>query len=863
MMHQPPRWAERFLEWYCRPEKLEEIQGDVHELYERTQLHSGKRTADIRFIWNVVRFFRWTNVRFFKKNYFASHSSFAMIRNYLIVGLRNMLKARFTSFTNIFGLAVAIGFAITVFIFVDYQYHVDSFHTRAARIYQVVNEMKSNNDLELWGDSPFLLAPTLKADNPAITHAARVEYQSGNFIFADRVFNEFIWFTDADFMAMFDFQVKYGNRDALRQKNHIVISADIAKKYFGDRNPIGQQVSVKYSNQVTQTYFVGAVADKFPENASFTFSVLVEMENFFDLNFSDTYTWRQLTDATFIEMADGHTPEELAASLATSKQRQNESDSRWTVNRFEMIPLTELALRNSEIDGPIANGGHPAGRIALSVVSLILLVLACSNYMNIALASSSRRLKEIALRKVLGSARRGIVNQFLAENFLNCLFALAVGGVLSYFLLLPGFNELLPITIPFAFSSPYLAVGFFVSLLVATGLASGAYPAVYIARFQPIAIFRGREKFGRRNIISKILLTFQLVMAVVLIVGSFIFTSNSMRMNAQDWGYDRRHVVAVPIGHPQQYEALRAYASRLPDVIAIAGSEGQIGRSNIQTTFEHHEAKIRTIIYGTEPDYMKTMGLRLKEGRFLQGDGNTSDEVVINEEMVRKMGWTNPIGETFSYDSITRHVVGVVENFNHDSFYDAILPAFFVNLPSSRYMFISFRTAPGKELEVERSLAREWKSVAPDDPFSGFFQEDVFEEYFRSDRANISIIVTVSVISIMLACIGLFGLVSYTIQQRRKEFSIRKVLGADILSIFRLVNGDYLWVLLIAFLLGAPVGFWLMQTLIVSIYPDPAPINATPFLLAIGLLAATVLATISSRLIQVVRENPADTLKNE
>ncbi|NJM24382.1 MAG: FtsX-like permease family protein [Bacteroidia bacterium] len=862
-MTQPPRWADRFLEWYCRPELLEEIQGDAHELYRRNLRHSGKRSANMRFVWDIVRFLRWSNVRFLKKNSYRSHSSIAMIRNYLIVGLRNMLKARFTSFTNIFGLAIAIGFAITVFIFVDYQYNVDSFHTRASRIYQVINEMKVDNDLELWGDSPFMLAPTLKADNPVVSHATRVEYQSGNFIFEERVFNELIWFTDADFMTMFDFPVKYGDREALRNKNQIVISNDIAKKYFGDRNPIGQQVSIKYANQITQTYLVGAVADKFPENASFTFNVLVDMENFFDLNFSDAYTWRQLTDATFVELAEGHTPDELASLLAICRQRQNKSDSRWTVNRFEMVPLTELALRNHEIDGPISNGGHPAGRVALSVVSLLLLVLACSNYMNIALASASRRLKEIALRKVLGSARRGIVNQFLVENLLICTFALVLGGALSYFLFLPGFNATLPITIPFAFSSPYVAVGLFVALLLTTGLASGAYPAVYIARFQPVVIFRGREKFGRRNTMSKLLLTFQFVMAVILIVGSFIFTSNSMRLNAKDWGYDRKHVVAVPIGNPQQYEALRAYALTLPDVIAIAGSEGQIGRGNIQTTFDHHETKVRTIIYGTEPDYMKTLGLRLKEGRFLQGDGNTRDEVVINEQMARKMGWANPLGETFRYDSITRHVVGVVEDFNHDSFYDAILPAFFVNMPSSRYLFISFRTRPGKESGVERALAREWKTIAPDDPFSAFFQEDVFEAYFRSERANITIIVTISVISILLACIGLFGLVSFTIQQRRKEFSIRKVLGAGVFSIFRLVNADYLWVLLVAFLLGAPVGFWLMQTLIASIYPDPEPIDAMPFLLAIGLLVATVLITISSRLIDVVRENPAETLKSE
>ncbi|MGE0770086.1 MAG: ABC transporter permease [Cyclobacteriaceae bacterium] len=274
--HTPPRWANRFLEWYCNPELLEQIQGDVYEIYDRDIRNRSARIANLKFTWNVIRFFRWSNIKRNKTTY-ASNSS-AMIKNYLLTGFRSALRHRLNSIINITGLALGVAGAVTVFIFIDHQTHSDTFHQNQPRIYQVTNVIRFEDHNENWGDTPLMLAPALSADYAGIEASTRIEYASAAFRYNDLVFNEFMWFVDKDFTRIFDFPVLRGNGYSLDHKDQIILVKEIAEKYFGQSDPIGQQVSIKFGDR-KEEFTIGAVIER-PNNSSIFPQILLPIAVF-------------------------------------------------------------------------------------------------------------------------------------------------------------------------------------------------------------------------------------------------------------------------------------------------------------------------------------------------------------------------------------------------------------------------------------------------------------------------------------------------------------------------------------------------------------------------------------------------------
>ncbi|MEQ8712068.1 MAG: FtsX-like permease family protein [Cyclobacteriaceae bacterium] len=864
MQQQPPRWADRFLRWYCNPELLEEIQGDIYELYDREVAQHNVRRANLRFIWNVFRFFRWSNIK--KSNSEYQSNQLGMFKNYLVIGIRNIRKQWSTSLINILGLSIAIGLALTTFIFIDQQLNMDSFHTKRNSIYQIINTVQEgDSDLARWGDSPIVLGPQAKLDHSVIKDFTRIEFRYGNLRRGDYVFNEFMAFVDPSYLKMFDFPIKYGYRSALEEKKNIVIGEETAIKYFGEEDPMGQPMSIKFANGVIQQYVVGAVMDKRPDNASFGYEIMLPMDNFFDLRFNDNYDWAYFTDATFIELQEGADPKALEELLASYKELQNQSDSRWTITDFELISLDGLGTEAFDIQESVASAGHPAGRIALGGLSVILLLLACFNYMNIAVASATKRLKEIALRKVMGSDRRQIIYQFMLENFIQVILAMLIGVLLSYYFLLPGFSYLVPINVPFVFSSWGAMVGFFASLLFVIGVLSGGYPALYISRFQPVSIFRGKEKFGSKSIFSRVLLGFQFFFAFSTIVGSFIFVDNAKFMAERDWGYDPQGVLSIPVANNQEYQKLRKAAAEKPEVLSITGAQTHIARNSTYTTVSNLDADFKAYVYRVGPEYGDLMGLKLKSGRFFEKD-KASDMVngtYVNERFVKELGWDDPIGKTFTYDSSRYNVLGVVEDFHYYTFWVDIEPVFFLMVPEDDYNYLVVKSDPEKLVAVDNYLLSVWPSISPNDPYDKAYQEDAMNGFHEENRANIVIISFIAGLAIVLACLGLFGLLSFNISRRLKEFSVRKVLGAQSVEIIRVAGKEYVWVLTTAFLLGAPAGFFMITQLINMIYPDPKQAGALPFIIAVLIVLVTVVITISGQIIRATRVNPSENLRAE
>ncbi|MEM6738369.1 MAG: ABC transporter permease, partial [Bacteroidota bacterium] len=487
----PPKWADQFLRWYCNPKYLEEIEGDIYELFERRSETKGFNLAKIKFVWDVFRFFRWSNINRANSKY-NSMNQFILFRNYLKLGFRNIKKNLVSSSINIFGLAIAICFAASIFIFMDLQFNMDSFHMKKDRIYQITNYVEQDGTEEMWSDSPVILGPSLLKDHPSVEAFTRVDYRNASVKSGKDVFDELTILVDPAFFEIFDFPLLSGDKKALYQKNQVVISRNMAIKYFSDTEPIGQVLSFKFSNGQIKKMSVGAVLDEYPYNSSIIYDFFIPFENFIDLEPGTINDWGYLTDATFILMKDGESISAIEDRYNDYVVLQNESDPEWKITSFYSFPLKDISTNSWQIVSSVAGGGHPAGYIALIVISLFLLGMACFNFMNIAVVSATKRLKEIALRKVMGGVRKEIIEQFLIENLLQCFFALVVGVLLSYFLLLPWFNVMVPeMDIQFRTSDPWTIVLFLVGLLLGVGLVSGAYPSFYISKFDTITIFKG------------------------------------------------------------------------------------------------------------------------------------------------------------------------------------------------------------------------------------------------------------------------------------------------------------------------------------------------------------------------------------
>ncbi|MBX2912467.1 MAG: ABC transporter permease [Cyclobacteriaceae bacterium] len=864
-MASPPRWANRFLEWYCNPGLLEEIQGDVFELFQLRLSKEGKTMARLKFIWDVARFFRWGNIRRTQKN----HSNLPdMFKSYFKLGFRNALRNKLTSTINLIGLSVALGVAIAIFTFIDYQFNMDSFHKNKNRIYQITNVVMETGGSHMesnWGDSPLLLGPALKQDNPAVEAYTRVEYGSGAIRYNDAVFNESIWFVDPDFMSMFTFNVLYGDPMALSHKNGIIISKKMSEKYFGNRNPVGETYSIKFTNGAKEEFVVGAVLEALPGNSSIRFDNLLSMEAFRDLRLEGTDDWGYLTDATFIMLKKGHDVNEVSSNMEKYKAIQNAASVDFPIQEFKFYLLDGLSHNSYNIYSAISMGSHPAGMITLGIISFLLLLLACFNYMNVAVATVTTRLKEIGIRKVVGGRKKEIAMQFLIENLVLCLASLVIGTLLAMFFLMPGLNSLFPIHVSFGYASSKNLIMFFAAILFFVGMVSGVYPALYISSFQPVQILRGREKFGGKSLFSKSLLTIQFMLAFVTIIGSFVFIANSINLRDKDWGYDHDQTIVVPVLNNANYLALRDKAAQNKNIISYAGASGHIGATWQHTSISFLDNKMQAMLYPVGFGYLQTMNIRLKEGRFFDESvqSDNQESVIVTSLFAKEMNWENPIGQYFEYDSIKRYVIGVVEDFHYDNFYGRIDPVVFLIAPKEDYKFFVAKARPGTLAQTEQFLQASWKSVAPDDPYEGYFQDSVFDNFYNDNNGNIKVLVFISGVAVLLACIGLFGLVSYNITRRMKEFSIRKVFGAKVSHIFKLMNRDYVWILFVAFAIGSPAGFLLVDNLIRTIYPEPTPATATPFLIGIGIMLITVALTVGSQINRIIKNNPVHTLRSE
>ena len=788
-----------------------------------------------------------------------------MLRNYIKTLLRNLLKNKLTSFINIFGLAVAIGCSMVVYVYINWELSMDDFHENADHVFYINNVITRSGETDVWGFTPAPLGPMIAQDFPQVERILRLEGRSAVMRFEDKVFNENVDFADPGFKDMFSFPVKWGSLNALEDESKIVLSEEISIKYFGEENPVGKQITLTFADNIVESFEVGGVLDKYPANSSIHFPMLVNYEKLKaadpEVDFSN---WRDFIDATFVQLQNPADKTILEENMDKYISLQNEKRPEWPSEAYQLEPLTTLSINSHKVQSSYASGDEPTGRIVLGILGIFLLALAVFNYINIAIVSASKRLKEIGIRKVVGGNRKLIIYQFLLENLVVTLFALMIGVALGYFLFVPGFDNLFSIGFEFNMADPNFWLFFFVVLII-TGLASGAYPAFYISSYKAVDIFRGNQRFGSKNIFTKVFLTFQFILALLLIVGGISFTQNSSYQKKRDWGYNQDQTLVVPVPDGPAYTQLKNEVSQNPDIISTAGSRNHIGRSVFLAAVEIENEMYEHILINVGENYMETMELRLKEGRFFNKDIDSDYEeaVMINQMAADNMKWEEPIGQLMIYDSTRYRVIGVLEDFHYNSFWSDMRPTIIRFTKEDEYRYLSLRVKAGSISKTEEYLQASWKELFPDLPYSGFFQDQVFDDYFNNVSGHGKLMSTVAIIAVILACMGLFGLVSMRIAASMKDFSIRKVLGAGIHHLVNGVNRQFMWVLLIAIVLGGPLSYKLVEILFEAVYSYYMPMTFNPVLIAVSLLLLTSLITVSTVIYKVVFSNPVDSLRTE
>lgn len=861
-----PQWPLKFLRFFLKDEYLEEIEGDMEEIFYENAERFSVRKAKRIYTWEIIKLLRPNLIKNFE--FVNQLIQYGMLKNYIKISVRGLLKSPANSFINIFGLAAAIGFCIFFYAFVVYTFKRDQFHKNKDVVFLSTFTASREGALRQYGLSPRPLGELLKQDFPQVIKVCRIEDRNVIVKHGDNIFNERIRFVDPSFLDMFTFPLKWGVSASLSDVNSVVISEPMAEKYFGNENPIGQSILVKFSAENGKEFKITGVAKKFPSSRSFDFHFLINFENLRIVQPGfDSHDWSAFHQATFIQVAQPSDIKIVEAGMEKYKRTQNEAvEKDWAIASFQFEPLATVHIKTDEIREDVFREGTHSNITSikfLTGVCTLMLLLACFNYINIAISTSVKRLKELGVRKTIGATRRLVIVQFLSENIVVTFFAMLFGIFLGWLVVIPWFEGLWHFSMEFSLNDPRLWMYLPIIMLI-TAIASGIYPAIYISRFQTVTILKGSVKFGQKNPVTKIFLGFQLVLACMFITSAIVFTMNGDYLANRSWGYSNRDVIYTAVADESTFQQLNDVMQRNPKVLSISGSAQHIGKTHQTTVLHFPDKEFEADRLAVSPTYFKTMGIELVEGReFIDFDGSDKNAAVVNETMAKNLSWGNPIGQQFTIDSITYEVVGVAKDFHSYSFFSLLGPTFFTVADKKDFRFLALKVSREQEQLAFDDLKKAWATLYPEIPFNGGYQEDVWGNYYEQMAIHGHVWRVFATVAVILAMLGLYGLVAINVSGRVREFSIRKILGADYKNISNNIFKQYYVLILASLCIGVPLSFIFIRAVLDFAYDYHMPVTIWLATIAASLLVAVVITTVATQIIKVFKTNPVEGLKVE
>jgi len=859
--YNPPQWADRFLMFFCNPKLLEQLQGDVYELFYWRLDEKGYKKAKWSFVWDVIRLFRWSNIRRTKKSG-QKLNQIAMFKNYFKIGLRNLWKQRMPSAINIIGLSIAIGCSIVVFKFVEHNYVKDNFHENKEDVFLVTHweELESNKGRN--GATDNQLTREILNSVPGIKASTRYNTRQLEVRVDKRIINEFVFFTDPDYLDIFTFQLLDGNPRSLNSADQVVLDESTAKRFFGDQTAIDKKIEVKIGEQ-WKMFTVGAVYKDRPHNGSLQLSVLVNYEHFVQSVAAGRESWNT---NFFIHRQEGVEIAGLIEAMDKLLPLYNKDNEDQAYTRFELEPLTTMANNAYEMQNSVGQGPNMAPILTISAIGIFMLLLSILNYVNISLAMVMKRLKEIGVRKVIGSNRKQLILQFIVENFLLCLFSIFLGMLLAQGLFLPGFNSIAGFSFELDLLHHRNFQSFLLGLLLFVTLASGLYPAMVASSYKAISILRKSNQRSGNRLLSHIFLTFQMVLAMVTIVAAVMFVYTNRVNESMDWGYDQYNKLVIGIPGEEYRDSYRDVLEANPNIKQYAGTASLIGQSLYGVQFQNEEVKTYAELFSVGANYPEVIGLKVLQGRLFDHnlDSDLDRKLIVNESFLDQLQLDfDPDGTIIRQDTVEYTIIGVVEDYFYFEPGQKIRGAAMRAVPVSQYTAYMAEMVDGDIFEQRDELQETLQELVEEKTVYVGIQEMMFDSFYDDMRGIRNIMLFTASVSILLAAMGLYGLVNINVTSQIKDFGIRKVLGASGFNLASTVLKRFRFVLLIAILIGCPVSVFLISKLINDIYAYAPGIGAGPLSLAVGILLTVAFLTLNIQIRRVRKMNPVETLRTE
>jgi len=798
-----------------------------------------------------------------------------MFRNYFITTWRNLSRNKIYTFINIAGLSLGLACAMLIILYVKDEVSYDRFHKNVNQVYRITTQnlnpdgTKGNKD----GNTGYLQGPRFAANIPEIRSFVRVQSGREDFKTGTDITSQDMLYVDSNFFSVFTFPLIEGNpKDCLKQPHSIVLSEDAAKKRFGTVHALGRTVMMKNKDEFIP-YSVTAVAKKCPQNSSIKFDILSPIEESTE-DAQNSENWFNFFLNTFVVLS----PNANAQTVEAKMKRFYDHDTKEAIksltakygpmgwyNEYMLQPFTEMHLSK---DLPPQNGlsdaSNPTYSYILSGIALFILLIASINFVNLTIARSIKRAKEIGIRKVVGGERRQLISQFLGESFLLCFVAFAL-AILIVQLALPVFNDLSNKALALSYLFDWKLVSGYTALFLATGLLAGFYPALVLSGYSPVQTLYSRFNLSGKNYLQKSLVVLQFSLASFLIIATFTIYAQFRYLTTQKLGYDDSNLVLVNKQNLTREQAalFKAELLKSPNIVDVAskngGGWGTVAKVDADSTMQFAYETI-------DETYIPMLKIQVLKGRNFSKDfpSDSSQSVLVNQAFAKKAGWKDPVGHQvdFWYNNKKYTVIGLVADYHFESLTREIAPQLFTMKADNPYGMSLIKIKPHTETASLKYIETTFKRLFPMNPYNYVFKNDENLKNYEAEAKWKQIMLFSAILTIFISCIGLFGLSVLSAEKRTKEIGIRKVLGASVNSVVTILSKDFVKLVVVALLIAIPAA-WLAADKWLQDYPYRISLSWQMFAMAGALVIFIALATVSFQAIRAAVANPVKSLRTE
>lgn len=790
-----------------------------------------------------------------------------MFVHHLKVTFRMLLHQKWYALINILGLAIGMACCILIYLFVQDELTYDTFHEHKDRIYCALRQVKSPDRTRTSTSGVGIPAgPEFKSALAEVNEYVRIWRYSDVIRHEGKSKTEFLTFVDPTFFDMFTFPLIAGDaKTVLARHDAVVITEVIARQYYGSDDPMDRSLLIKLGSEF-HSFTVSGVAEEIPSNSSIKFNFLLPLERARDIEGDDFFTSRfgSSASSTFLFVDAPIKAAHLSEKLNTIMPSYMDT----SVFKYRVQPLTGLHLDKSCL--LVARGvSNPVYSYVLSSLALLVLLIACFNFMNLAVARSANRVKEIGIRKVIGAHRSQLLRQFWSEALILSVLALLVGIVLAE-LLLPTFNSLANKKLHLDYGANLVTLLTLGGLCLLTGLLAGCYPALVLSGFRPVEVLKNRLKFGGANFVTRTLIIVQFSLSIFLFWGTAVMGNQLEFMKTKDLGFDDQNLISIfsNTGNEERlFERYKNEIGRHHSVLGVTRTDCSFsGHHSSSCSISQGNKWQKTAIFRVDYDHLATVGLRLLQGRNFSPEipSDKNHAVLVNETLSRRLDQENPVGSTIKLcmGEELYTIIGIVEDFHYWSLHHAIEPVALHMHESFPIRYLNVRINPDSVSSTLAFLRDRWERVAPNLPFEYNFVGEWHDQLYQSDERWQSIIGYSSALAILIACLGLFGLSALSTEKRAKEICIRKIHGASVFGILRMITWESISLVSIAGVLTWPVGYWIMNRWLQNFaYRESMGLDV--FVIS-GVLTLIIAAgTVSFQAIKAALANPVDSLRHE